>query len=711
MASIGKDPITGEPVADSAELLIGGFMKLIGQQEVWDNTKKSGAVPKAWAWFKGALSELKAFVLQIPPTFMAAFKSLVLADIVLLPRAFAKLAGVFGTFLGKFLAWAGNAVWNLLEIIFSVVAPGALDYVKKTGAALKSILKNPLPFVGNLVKAAKLGFQNFAGRFGTHLQKGLIDWLTGSLSGVYIPKALSLGEIVKFAFSVLGLTWQNLRIKLVTAVGEDAVVAMEEGFKIVQTLVTQGPAAAWEEIKDELVAQKDKVVEGIKDMVIEAVVTKAIPKLIAMFIPGAGFISAILSIYDTVMVFVQQIKKIAAVVTAFVDSIIAIAGGAIGAAADRVESVLAGLLSLAINFLAGFAGLGKIAKKINAIIEKIRAPISKALDSMVAWVKKQAKAFLGALKKGAKKLLNWWKKKVPVNAGDERHTLTFDGSGKSAKLVLRSPPPPQLPSLFLLNAAQARSMTPAKSATAITKAKRHEKVVQGLQTSLAKFDENNDEAASGRLAKLADADMVKLDKELGSLSTHIVDTFIKWGLGTKDGDIKNVELPRGDFSPKQKEQIGDEHVRMTGSDKGLAVATSGRNKGRRIKLNASMNLARRHVVSSHDISMHYADKLNGKKFSAGKLMLEQRGSISQARTTVPEPLSNATIQAAAKTRYSNFFGYIKNIFIGDSVENSSIQEHLDPEHPEMAGKKLNEHVRRIKRSWAIDDTFVETPVK
>ena len=32
------------------------------------------------------------------------------------------------------------------------------------------------------------------------------------------------------------------------------------------------------------------------------------PKLIAMFIPGAGFISAIISIYDTVMVFVEKIK-------------------------------------------------------------------------------------------------------------------------------------------------------------------------------------------------------------------------------------------------------------------------------------------------------------------------------------------------------------------------------------------------------------------
>ena len=394
---MGKDPITGEPVADSADLMIGGFMTLIGQADVWENMKKSGAVPKAWAWFKGALADLKAFVLQIPPTFVAAFKSLELVDIVLVPRAFAKLAGVFGSFLGRFVSWAGTAVWNLLEIIFSVVKPGALAYVKRTGAALKSILKNPMPFVGNLVKAAKLGFQNFAGRFGTHLKNGLIDWLTGSLDGVYIPRALELGEIVKFVFSVLGLTWTNLRGKLVKAIGEPAVVALEKGFQIVKTLVTKGPAAAWEQIKSELSTLKDQVVGGIKDMVIEAVVTKAIPKLIAMFIPGAGFISAIISIYDTVMVFVQKIAKIIQVVTAFIDSIVAIAGGAIGAAAAKVESILAGLLSLAINFLAGFAGLGKIASKINGIIQKIRAPIDKALDKMVEWIRKIGKSIIDKL--------------------------------------------------------------------------------------------------------------------------------------------------------------------------------------------------------------------------------------------------------------------------------------------------------------------------
>ena len=391
IAVLGKNPITGEPVPRTAETLIPGFLKLIGQEEIWTNMKKANALGRAWAWFQGALAAVMGFVAQIPTLAINTFRSLELMDIIVVPRAFMKVAAVFGNFIGSFISWAGKAMWNLLEIIFDVVSPGAFGYIKRTGAALKSILKNPLPFMGNLVKAAKLGFQNFASNFGTHLKAGLIDWLTGSLPGVYIPKAFSLGEIVKFVFSVLGLSWANVRQKLVKVVGETAVKAMETGFDIVVTLVTQGPAAAWEKIKEELGNLKQMVIDGIVGFVIDMVVQKAIPKLIAMFIPGAGFISAILTIYDTVMTFVQKISKIIQVVTGFIDSIVAIASGAIGAAAKRVEGVLAGLLSLAISFLAGFLGLGKVADKIMGVINKVRAPIDKALDALIAWIVKMAK--------------------------------------------------------------------------------------------------------------------------------------------------------------------------------------------------------------------------------------------------------------------------------------------------------------------------------
>ncbi len=322
IALLGKNPITGEAVPQTAETLIGGFMKLIGQEEVWQNLQKSHAVARAFAWFKGAMATLLAFAMQIPGLFLAALKSFAISDLLDLPGAIGRVLGMFGNFAGRFFAWAANAVWNLLEIIFDVVSPGAWGYIKKTGAALKSILKNPLPFVHNLVQAAKLGLGNFAEHFGTHLKAGLIDWLTGSLPGVYIPKAFSLAEVGKFALSVLGITWAQIRGKIVKALGptgEKIMAALETTFDVVVALVKGGPAAAWELIKDKLTNLKDMVIEGITSFVIETIVKQAIPKLVAMFIPGAGFISAILSIYDTVMVFVQKLAKIAAAVMAFID--------------------------------------------------------------------------------------------------------------------------------------------------------------------------------------------------------------------------------------------------------------------------------------------------------------------------------------------------------------------------------------------------------
>jgi len=388
---LGKDPITGEQVPQDAEALLGGFLKFIGEEETWNTIQKAKAIPRTIAWFKGAVKALTGFLKEIPGLFVAAFKALSVEDIILIPRAFSKLVGVFGNFAVRFVTWGANAVWTLLEIIFDVVAPGALGYIKKTGAALKTILKNPLPFMGNLVKAAKLGFTNFGEHFLDHLKAGLINWLTGALPGVYIPKAFSLVEIAKFVFSVLGLTWANIRQKLVKATSETVVKAMETGFDIVVTLVRDGPAAAWDKIKEQLSNLKDMVISGITDFVVDMVVKKAIPKLISMFIPGAGFISAILSIYDTIMVFVNKIKQIIQVVTGFIDSIVAIAAGQIGAAATKVENALAGVLSLAINFLAGFVGLGKVADKVMAVIQKIRAPIDKALDWLVNFIVNAAK--------------------------------------------------------------------------------------------------------------------------------------------------------------------------------------------------------------------------------------------------------------------------------------------------------------------------------
>lgn len=65
-AVLGEDPVTGEPVPQSADTIIGGFIKIIGQEEIWEKIKKGNAIAKAWAWFQGVLAGLMGFVRSIP---------------------------------------------------------------------------------------------------------------------------------------------------------------------------------------------------------------------------------------------------------------------------------------------------------------------------------------------------------------------------------------------------------------------------------------------------------------------------------------------------------------------------------------------------------------------------------------------------------------------------------------------------------------------
>jgi hypothetical protein len=328
--------------------------------------------------------------------------------------------------------------------------------------------------------------------------------------------------------------------------------------------------------------------------------------------------------------------------------------------------------------------LGGVPAKIVGIVKKIRQPIDKGLDKIVAWLGKM----LSKAKEAVASLLQWWKKKVPVSAGGEQHTLTFEGNSNQAKLVLRSTP--EKPSVFLTKAADKMSVSAIKRNQPITVTVSHENKIQGFQTDLIEYEKSPASAAGAKNTQ-ADAVMGKMDGEMAALGTHIGATLKTWGVS--DDKIAGVNIPRGSFSVEQKRGIAAQHQK---SD--LRKNAEGE------LINLAKGLARRHVVSSYDMARHYMDTLNGKKMSEGKLLLEQRASIADARTPV-EDVSQAGIQKAATSRYSRFFGYLRNMFIGDSRENSSIQEYIDKGHPEMVGPKLQEHVSHMKRAWAFDQSM------
>ena len=106
-------------------------------------------------------------------------------------------------------------------------------------------------------------------------------------------------EIIKLVLSVLGLTWQNIRAKFVKIIPEPVLIGLEKTAGILVTLVKDGPAAAWEQIKTELSELKDPLIAQITQMVTTEVVKAAVVKLVSMLNPAGAVIQAIIAIYNT----------------------------------------------------------------------------------------------------------------------------------------------------------------------------------------------------------------------------------------------------------------------------------------------------------------------------------------------------------------------------------------------------------------------------
>ncbi|MCP4664717.1 MAG: hypothetical protein GY856_55765 [bacterium] len=287
-----------------------------------------------------------------------------------------------------------DAIGGVIETILELKNM-LLGVLARAAAVIGQIIGDPIGFFGNLIDAVGQGLDNFVSNIGTHLQQGLMGWLFGTMAeaGIELPASFDLKGILSLVLQVLGLTYANIRARAVRLLGEEMVSRLEQVAEIFMILVNEGPAGLWEYIKDKIGDLKSMVIDAIKDFVIEKIVTAGIMWLVSLLNPVAAFIKACKAIYDIIMFFVNRASQIMALINAIIDSIAAIASGAIASAAAAVENALARALPVAISFLAALLGLGGISKKIRSIIEKIQAPVNKAID----WVIKKAVAMVRAI--------------------------------------------------------------------------------------------------------------------------------------------------------------------------------------------------------------------------------------------------------------------------------------------------------------------------
>jgi hypothetical protein len=297
--------------------------------------------------------------------------------------ALAKLGKLLLLAAKKFFSWALEKAGFSLSDIEGIINKGV--------AVLKAIFTKPIQFVKNLINAASTGFKNFGKNFLKHLKDAVFEWLTGSLDGVTLPQNWDLKGILSLIFQLVGLTYQNIRSHLVKLIPEPVVKTLETGFTLVKTLITEGPMAAWEQLKEMAGEMKEAFIEAVKDWIKWKVVEEAIKTVLAIFIPGAGIIKAIIAIYDTVVFFIQKAKEILKMVGNFLSSISDIAAGNIGAAATALEEGLARALKLVIDFLARFLRLTGITNAIKKTIQKVRGKVDNVIEKVAKWIVAQAR--------------------------------------------------------------------------------------------------------------------------------------------------------------------------------------------------------------------------------------------------------------------------------------------------------------------------------
>lgn len=450
---LGRDPFTNTPVPRTALNVVRGFAEFIpGGTEKVNQLVESHALERAYAWF---IQETQARNLtweRVTGTFTAAWNSFRLEDVLHPIDTLRRVVGLFRPLLTDLVSFAGAALMKLLELIFEAVmgSGGArvLAIIKRARATFNTIIRNPVGFLRNLLGAIGQGVRQFMTNILRHLRDGVIAWLTGPVAaaGIQMPERWDLPGIIGFVLQILGLTWARVRQKLVNLLGERVVAGLESAFRLIQDIRRLGLVAALRERVTEFFGQlREAALGSIRNFIQQRLVMAGITQLISMLNPVGAVIQAIIKTYTTIQFFIQKINQILDVVESIVDSIAAIAAGAIGAAANFVERTMARTIPVVLDFLARFIGLGDVGAQVQTTIRNLQASVDRMLDRAVEWIRTQAsrigQAVAGGVRGAINAITQWWRARKEFRAeGGEPHQLSIEGSGTNRRVILASTP-------------------------------------------------------------------------------------------------------------------------------------------------------------------------------------------------------------------------------------------------------------------------------
>jgi hypothetical protein len=358
-----------------------------------------------------------------------------------------KLQATFDTIRKDVLTSWFEKAWNKLKAVVNAIIDFATRIAQLLGRLanlIGDIVASPRAFFSHLGEGISQGFSTFINRIDEFLATAFFDWLRGS-SGLpfQMPKDWSPKGLFGLFTQLLNLSvetvWQRMEAvygKATASAFRQGEVVLDKGLEIFSIIRTEGLGGLWDHISESLGNILGETLDTIKETVLYAAIRRAIIEIGKLIIPGGGFIAIAEKVIRFLQFIVDARDRILDLIESFVDAVEMAVKGNVQGIVNRITGALTKFITLALDFLVDFFGLGALKDKVTRFIERMRKPVISGIDWLLGKFKPLVTRGMRLLQKGKQKLIGAGKAVVQVGVPkdpNERLRLATEASVAAAK--------------------------------------------------------------------------------------------------------------------------------------------------------------------------------------------------------------------------------------------------------------------------------------
>lgn len=442
---------------------------------------------------------------------------------------------VRAVFVTRDLKGAIRATFDLVLQVFNLPMELLVQVKNKALAAWDVVSKKPIAFIKNAVKALGMGMQLYGAKLKDNLLAGLEGWLFGELAdkGIAKPKSWTdPWDLVKLALDVLGLSMPHFFELLEKRFEKDTVDKLRTAWRYLTSAwdwIMDMKAKKPGEVAKEIVqAGKEfgkSVLEGIVAWIMEQVAIE-LTVMATAAAASAGLsevVDAVRRIYRAIKTAVRWARTIVDMVNKTLDGVLDIASGALAGPAEIFNQAMKKATPAVIGFLGDQVGLSGVAETIKGLIDKLRQKVDNAILAVIDAVKGLFASIIAGAKSLAGKLLEWWKTKTPITAGDKKLTLITDGDEEEVQVSVAASPAKAWRDYIASLPDEAKALPEYATAQALVKK------IQTKQPRITEKDEAKRDALKAARSKVLQDDinaLVPLIKALNMVGTAATPTSV-----------------------------------------------------------------------------------------------------------------------------------------------------------------------------------------